>query len=83
MNINPKIDFIYCQNQESFASIDDAIERYQWILGDVTQKEKEKLKNYFDKVYLKKEDGSIISPPNIESKWEWVVFSWEIGSEEG
>ncbi len=83
MNINPKIDFIYCQNQESFANIEDAIERYQWILGDVAQKEKEKLKNYFDKVYLKKEDGSIISPPSIESKWEWVVFSWENESEEG
>jgi|LSQX01.2.fsa_nt_gb 2-polyprenyl-3-methyl-5-hydroxy-6-metoxy-1,4-benzoquinol methylase len=78
MGIDPKIDFIHCQKQESFRNIEEAVERYQWILDGINEEEKVKLNNYFNTVYVKKEDGTIISPPNIESKWEWAVFSWEV-----
>ncbi len=71
MGIYPKIDYIKSEGRKKqYDSVQNFIKSIEWSIGELSAKQTELLKEYYDK-YLKEKDG------DDEEYICWAVISWD------
>jgi len=63
------------KNLKKYKSIDEAIERTIWKLGEIEDKNKENLRKYFEITFIKDENNNLINP---KDKTDWVLIWWKV-----
>ena len=63
-----------CENLKEYHSIEEAIERSIWRLGDLKEENRIALKNYFKEIFVKNERGNWVNP---KDKTDLVLIWWK------
>ena len=74
LGIEANILQLECKNLKEYHTIDEAIERSIWRLGDLEEKNKIALKNYFKEIFIKNERGNWVNP---KDKTDLVLIWWK------
>ncbi len=74
LGIEPNIIQLDCKNLKEYHSLEEAIQRAAWKLGNLNDEEKENLKNYFKEIFIKNERGNWVNP---KDKTDWVLIWWK------
>ena len=74
MGIHPNVINLECESVKGYDSIDEAIERFNWRIGKVSDKEREKLNNHFKKNLIQNSEGKWENPNN---KGDWILIWWK------
>ena len=63
-----------CKNLKEYHTIDEAIERSIWRLGDLEEENKIALENYFKETFVKNDRGNWVNP---KDKTDLVLIWWK------
>ncbi|MBX7076687.1 MAG: class I SAM-dependent methyltransferase [Methanobacteriaceae archaeon] len=74
MGIHPNVVNLECESVKGYANIDEAIERFNWRVGNVSEKEREKLDKHFRKSLVQNSEGMWENP---NDKGDWVLIWWK------
>lgn len=74
MGIEANILQLECENLKEYHTIDEAIERSVWRLGDLEGENKIALENYFKEIFVKNERGNWVNP---KDKTDLVLIWWK------
>ena len=74
LGIEPNIVQLECEKLKEYHSLDEAVQRAVWKLGDIDEENKEKLIQYFKETFVKNERGNWVNP---KDKTEWVLIWWK------
>ena len=74
MGIEANIIQLECENLKEYHTIDEAIERSIWRLGDLEEENKLALENYFNDIFIKNERGNWVNP---KDKTDLVLIWWK------
>ena len=73
LGIEANILQLECENLKEYHTIDEAIERSIWRLGELEEENKTVLKNYFKEIFVKNERGNWVNP---KDKTDLVLIWW-------
>ena len=74
LGIHPRIDHIELPAETAFRNLQEAVDSYQWMLKDLTEKEEDILKNFIASRARQQRDGTLVIKRRLPSKW--AVLSW-------
>jgi ubiquinone/menaquinone biosynthesis C-methylase UbiE len=74
MGIHPNIVNLECESVKGYDTIEEAIDRFNWRVGPVTDKERMKLEKHFKETLIKNEEGKWENP---KDKGDWVLIWWK------
>ena len=74
LGIEPNIVQLECEKLKEYHSLDEAVQRAVWKLGDIDEENKEKLIQYFKETFVKNERGNWVNP---KDKTDWVLIWWK------
>ena len=74
LGIEPNIVQLECEKLKEYHSLDEAVQRAVWKLGDIDEKNKEKLATHFKETFVKNERGNWVNP---KDKTDWVLIWWK------
>ncbi len=74
LGIEANIVQLECENLKEYADMDEAIQRSMWKLGELEEKNKIALENYFKEMFFKNERGNWVNP---KDKTDLVLIWWK------
>lgn len=74
IGIEPNIVQLDCKKLKEYHSLDEAVQRAVWKLGDMDEENKERLAKYFKETFVKNERGNWVNP---KDKTDWVLIWWK------
>ena len=74
LGIEANILQLECKNLKEYHSIDEAINRSIWRLGDLEEENRIALENYFKEIFIKNERGNWVNP---KDKTDLVLIWWK------
>ena len=74
LGIEANVFQLECKNLKEYHSIDEAINRSIWRLGDLEEKNRIALENYFKEIFIKHERGNWVNP---KDKTDLVLIGWK------
>ena len=74
LGIEANVLQLECKNLKEYHSIEEAIDRSIWRLGDLKEENRIALENYFKKIFIKNERGNWVNP---KEKTDLVLIWWK------
>ena len=74
LGIEANVLQLECENLKEYHSIDEAIDRSIWRLGDLEEENRIALENYFKEIFIKNERGNWVNP---KDKTDLVLIWWK------
>ena len=74
LGIEANVLQLECKNLKEYHTIDEAIERSIWRLGDLEEENKIALENYFKETFVKNDRGNWVNP---KDKTDLVLIWWK------
>ena len=73
LGIEANVLQLECKNLKEYHSIEEAIDRSIWRLGDLEEENRIALENYFKEIFTKNERGNWVNP---KDKTDLVLIWW-------
>ncbi len=73
MGITANVEKLDCQTINTYDSIEEAMDRYKWKIGNLNQEE-DVLRNHLEETLIQNEDGSFKNP---YEKPDWILIWWK------
>jgi 2-polyprenyl-3-methyl-5-hydroxy-6-metoxy-1,4-benzoquinol methylase len=74
MGIIANVEKLQCETINTYDNIEEAMDRYRWRLGNLTQEKEKMLKTHLEKILIKKEDSTLENP---YEKPDWILIWWK------
>lgn len=74
LGIEANVLQLECENLKEYHTIDEAIDRSIWRLGDLEEENRIALENYFKEIFVKNERGNWVNP---KDKTDLVLIWWK------